>query len=560
MDAAIRELEKGDWEAGLSALNALWCKTHCVALAAQIERLSAHAATSRPPLAGEGKELQTAWEGACAEGRLVGLERLLGVLRDGTAKDLRTRFERLVERAPDPRMTQAVTLFANELHLRSDSSRAVWTAFFKLVVRTGDPRARPPLERLAQLARAVIDASATPQWEKFEQYLVKQIPKALAKLPKAGTYGGLAALTEQVDALLARPFVSTSKAPGGVEQLHAAVLDEPGDDVIRVWTDALLEAGDERGTFALLQMTAEERPLTAAEAKNEAQLLKAHRLAWLGGAGAVIEAKTATFRRGLLDSALLAKKAQASHLSASEFRSVAQLWSRTPALLGHENLVSLRRLGRCAVPNPHSTRGLVGFDYPAFHNFSWEETLELAGLGLQRITHLETGLPRNCDISALAEAFPALETVLVTYSWSTQTLKVFEPLFGWLSTMRDVILVNMMDSRKADDAHFVDRLPRSNVHIVYGGGELHRSYMRRDGKLHAVFTDTSGKGGFSDGRSPGPDLERWRAARMGFFSRLPAVDSLSFRQRSTWPAHDVEAVAARTAKLKNVTLPKAKRG
>jgi hypothetical protein len=160
----------------------------------------------------------------------------------------------------------------------------------------------------------------------------------------------------------------------------------------------------------------------------------------------------------------------------------------------------------------------------------------------------------------VVKAFPKLQTVLVSYAWSVTTkLGVFEPIFEWLSGMRDVIFLNIMDSRSANDAHFVERLPRSNVHFVYGGAELYRSYVRRAGQLHAVFTDTSGKGGFSAGRPAGQDRDRWIKARAAFFARLPTVDSLSFRQRSTWEPQDVEAVAKRTKKLSNVTLPRAKK-
>ncbi len=95
--------------------------------------------------------------------------------------------------------------------------------------------------------------------------------------------------------------------------------------------------------------------------------------------------------------------------------------------------------------------------------------------------------------------------------------------------MREVVFQNIMDSREADDGWFVDRLPNANVHLVYGGGELYRSYLRRDGGLHAVFTDTSTKGGFSDG---GKRDANWSGWRTRFFAKMPAIDSLVFRQRS----------------------------
>ena len=555
-DDAIRALKAGDWNGGLAALNALWATVHCDKLAAEIERLSAHALASSPALDGEGATLQKAWEKACASGSLVGLEHLLSVIRDGTAPDFRARFDRLRERAPDPRMTMLVSRFANELHLRSDQTRAVWTAFFKLVAHTGDPRARKQLQKLAALARTVIDKSRSPKWEKFEQYLVKQIPAVVDKLPEAGTYGGLAALRMEIDALVKKPFVASAAKATDFDSLYAIVLDDPSDVAARqVWADALLEAGDDRGVFVALQLEAERRPLTAAETKQRDQLLAANRMRWLGEAGAAIEAKTASFRRGVLDSAELSKKASTDDLAAREFRTVAQLSARSPELLAHPNLVSLTRLGRSLVPDPHATTGPVGFEYMGPSDFDWDEVTILAKQIRRGITHLEMSLPEDCNVDLVKHAFPALDTVMVNYSWSSNGVKVFEVLIPWLAKMREVVLRDMTYANEANDAWFVDRLPTSNVHFIFGGGEAYRSYIRRGGRLHAIFTDSSAKGGFSDrGRRDAV----WINARTAFIKNMPAVDSLEFRQRSLWLQFDVDTVAAKTKGIANVTLPKSK--
>jgi uncharacterized protein (TIGR02996 family) len=546
---AIRLIEAGDWNGGLAALGAVWTKSRNAQLAAEIERLGAHAAKSRAAL--DASSLQASWENACATGSLVGLEHLLAVIRDGTADDIRARFDRLRERAPDPRMTAVVKLFASELHLRSDQARAVWTAFFKLVTHTGDPRAAKPLENLAALAKKV-----RPK-EKFEDYLLEQVPKVIDKLPAATAYDGIAALRTAVDALVKKPVNEVARTTD-VDALYAQILETPGDtEQRRVWADALLEANDDRGTFVMLQLESERRALTGAEDKQMSALLAANRLRWLGQAGAVLDAKTATFRHGLLDSAEFDRKAKLAQLDARELRTATQLYARTPDLLGHPNLVSLQRLGRECVPNVASTTGPFGFDYfgPG-GSFDHDETLELAKLVRTRITHLETGLPQDLNVDAIQHAFPDLDTVLVEYSWSDKRVEMYEPMIPWLAGMRDVVFKNIMDSREANDGWFVDRLPRSNVHFVYGGGELYRSYLRRDGGLHAVFTDTSTKGGFSDG---GKRDQQWIGWRTKFFANVPAIDSLVFRQRSTWPQIDVDAVAANTKNMKNVTLPRAKK-
>ena len=212
-------------------------------------------------------------------------------------------------------------------------------------------------------------------------------------------------------------------------------------------------------------------------------------------------------------------------MQATEFRSAAQLWAPSPALLANANLISLTRLGHAAVPNPRSTTGPVGFDYVGHWPFSWNDTVELVKLGRSGITHLETDVPEDLDLSIVVRGFPALETLLL-HGW-IRDLSAAAPMLAMLASLRDlrdVILWNIMDSHVADDAFFVDRLPRSNVHFVYGGGEVYRSYLRRDGALDAVFTDTSTKGGFMP--PDGKDYPTsWADSRMAFISRMPRVSS-----------------------------------
>ena len=105
MDDAVRLLEAGDWEGGIRSLNALWAHSRDPALAAEIERLSAHVLKTIPalPSANDKKALQAAWVDRCADGKLVGLEHLLAVIREGTTNDIRARFDRLRENGPPTR-------------------------------------------------------------------------------------------------------------------------------------------------------------------------------------------------------------------------------------------------------------------------------------------------------------------------------------------------------------------------------------------------------------------------------------------------------------------------
>jgi hypothetical protein len=354
-----------------------------------------------------------------------------------------------------------------------------------------------------------------------------------------------------------------------VNDLQARVLEQPGDiDIVRVWADALLEVEDDRGQFIVLQLAAEDRELTAKEQRLERQLLKANRSRWLGKAEAAIDGTKFSFRNGLLYSAVLSQKATTEHLAAPEFRSVEQLWSPSIDLLAHENLVSLARLGCCAVPRPHSREGPVGFDYTSLRHFELDQILELAELRLPNITHVEVWLPRELDVSEVIQAFPKLKSILLGTSWA-EPARSFEPMLSLVTGMDDVILANMgertrigevgKDAFEWRDAFFVERRPHGNTHLVEGRGELYRSYLRRNGELHAVFTDAGNKSGFSPHHPGAHDLESIFESRMAVFAHMPAVDSLSFRQRSNWPAEDVEALTKRTTHLKNVVLPKPKK-
>jgi hypothetical protein len=570
MDEAIQKLKRGDWNGGLRALNALWVQTRCPELAAQIERLSRYVLSSQPPLEETGKALQKAWEHRSVEGSLVGLERLLDVILDGKVADVRGRLNRLLEQAPDPRTTMIVPNFTKELHLAEGRSRPVWTAFFRLVVHTGDPRAREHLEHLLSLAQAVVGKEGLvcdpDDYLTLEEYLVRQIPKMLKKLPAAGSYD-CAELTAEVDALVASPVREIGTA-GSADDLYAQVLEDPGDiETIRVWADTLLEAGDDRGTFVVLQLTAEGRPLSTKERIRETKLLKSNRLSWLGQAGLSIDPTSATFRRGLLDSAILHDSVAPKDLDAAELRSVAQLWAHSPKLLGHKNLVTLSRLGCNAIPHPHAVSGPVGFNYfDRSSCFSWEETMVLAQLELSGITHLETELPKDLKkVPNNLRAFPDLNTVYL--EGSCDDLRLFEPLLKWLTKKNfSEVILNTTRFQQINDAFFVERLPKSNVHIVPGAA-LYRSYVRRNGELHAVLTDTrTSRGGFTAGwnhdlrdRDHLQSLQQAADDELSFLTHLPAVASLSFRQQSTWQPFDVEAVAKRTAHLSNVTLPKAKK-
>jgi uncharacterized protein (TIGR02996 family) len=85
------------------------------------------------------------------------------------------------------------------------------------------------------------------------------------------------------------------------ESLFATVYASPGPDGPRaVLADHLLELGDLRGEFLMLQLAKSRTPLSHASQRRERQLLDAHELQWLGPLGAVVLPTTTTWERGFL--------------------------------------------------------------------------------------------------------------------------------------------------------------------------------------------------------------------------------------------------------------------
>jgi uncharacterized protein (TIGR02996 family) len=114
-----------------------------------------------------------------------------------------------------------------------------------------------------------------------------------------------------VKALLALVPAAQATAPratkGGnsLDELLAAVYASPDDETVRqVYADALLEVGDPRGEFMVLQLKrARGEALTPAEEKQEASLQKKHVKAWLGPLYDVLHTTHLEFRGGFLHTA-----------------------------------------------------------------------------------------------------------------------------------------------------------------------------------------------------------------------------------------------------------------
>ena len=84
------------------------------------------------------------------------------------------------------------------------------------------------------------------------------------------------------------------------ELLELIWAEPDNDDARLVYGDWLLQHGDPRGEFIMLQMKRETHPLSPSEAAHEQTLWRAHGNVWLGPLAHAVVPGSAVFRRGFL--------------------------------------------------------------------------------------------------------------------------------------------------------------------------------------------------------------------------------------------------------------------
>jgi uncharacterized protein (TIGR02996 family) len=125
-----------------------------------------------------------------------------------------------------------------------------------------------------------------------------------------------------------------------LHDLLTEIYESPREDGPRlVYADWLLERGDPRGEFIMLQFKEERVGLTAVEKLRVERLLKRHRVEWLGALAGVVDGE---FRRGFLATAHVKKPIKDELALAPEWQTVETLrvtdavgrsmWSRLPAI------------------------------------------------------------------------------------------------------------------------------------------------------------------------------------------------------------------------------------
>lgn len=203
-----------------------------------------------------------------------------------TTSELTLRLKAWSTKPKDPRLSRALQALLQNVKWSSDSSKPMWRTVFELTKKSGDPRLK----------------SFNPEFKvrtSMQAWLRKQYDEATAGLP------GQFEPSDEAPWEKALASLKPKKVKlGAVSEasLLEAIYANPGDDgPRRVLADLLIEAGDPRGEFIMLQCT-------GADPKRARALLKANEKAWLSPfEGTLREVK---WSRGFPSEGLVRFKAQ----------------------------------------------------------------------------------------------------------------------------------------------------------------------------------------------------------------------------------------------------------
>jgi hypothetical protein len=186
------------------------------------------------------------------------LEPLLATPWPGTWQAARARVEALAKRKPDPRLTAALAKLLEDMPWVAMASISLWRLVIGLLVKSRDPRAMAVLLKLEQKGTTYYRPPV----------MTANIRSAIARLRQAGV----------------KPAALPPPEPVAPE----------ADAARQVHADALVEKGDPRGEFILLQSA----PTTRASLARQRALLKQHERAWLGGLAGLVRSGTTEWEGG----------------------------------------------------------------------------------------------------------------------------------------------------------------------------------------------------------------------------------------------------------------------
>jgi uncharacterized protein (TIGR02996 family) len=314
LDGAIALAEAGDWAKALRALLAVWRQSPSAALADQIVRFGALAATTTRPQ----NEVAKYWEALVGLHDPAMLDALLATIRDKGSVKARPRLEQLADWPTDPRLDRWIATHYAEPPLTSTGARPYWTRLQPLLKRITDSTSIG----IIKTARAKYKAN-----DDHAQFMATHIDRVIGKLPAmAEVPADPAAIARLAQLGTAAPEPTGVRA----DDMLAGVLADPTDDSARaVLADALIEAGDPRGELITLQMDPSDSP---DKTKRIAKIIKEHRAHLLGSLdGAVGDV---TFTKGFASHCAL-RRSNANAVKLAIKKSVGDpLWATVEHLTG----------------------------------------------------------------------------------------------------------------------------------------------------------------------------------------------------------------------------------
>ena len=286
--AARAAASRGDDAAALAQLLAAWRRTRHPRVAELVGKLGAQVARGRVlPKAKRKGGGDAAWLALAAGSDPGDVDVLLATI--GEVDRPGDRFAALLARGPDPRVATAIVkVLAATYHGRF----APWRPLFVGLATAGDPRVR---DRLAEIRRVWLDGIAA--WSKSHRVPVERgvetclaaARTTLAAIRVRAPSAAEAADLDAIDAQLAGA-ATAARDPATEAALLGAIYADPASDGPRaIYADWLIERGDPRGEFIVLQLTGKDRERTA-------NLEREHGRAWLGGLAACCS--EVTFARG----------------------------------------------------------------------------------------------------------------------------------------------------------------------------------------------------------------------------------------------------------------------
>ncbi len=226
----------------------------------------------RPPLgAGRGRADRETWWRIAEEGDPLDFERLGVAARGGTQDEVNKRVAFLKGR-DDPRLASALLALLADPPYAGVKSRGMLGHMLDAIEASRDKRAAAPTRDLASRYPGII-RSSTGGWVSNR---LDEIADAIEALPGFELSGDVAEFCEKWE----KHFdVRAARGPSDayVAELKTAIYADPRDDGARlVFADALIERGDDHGTFIALQVKNARGEGTVETEKQERHLLADH--------------------------------------------------------------------------------------------------------------------------------------------------------------------------------------------------------------------------------------------------------------------------------------------